>query len=205
MIVDVAILIVTVAFVGAFMALLMLPRWFFYASVHNRLWRLRDQVVDDCIFGRLPEHQAAVAQLRERMESAVRQRAPLGLIYIHYRINILPNRHQTHETAQSPSLTGLTVAEQELLMAYRRSFRTLFFEEMLMSSWFGIMHVLRFLPQSLWHQRHHLKTSFTTVIGGAITEARELAVAKTRLGATLIFFVDHGQAFTAYAADLQPA
>src|SRR5580692_11310833 len=61
-----------IVLVGLWAACMLGPRWFARSLHRHRMWRLRDDLVDDVIAGRLPRDHDAVRHLLSRMEDTLR-------------------------------------------------------------------------------------------------------------------------------------
>src|SRR4051794_23025642 len=90
--VKIALLIVVP--MGVWIAFLRMPRWLVLSLHRHRLWRLRDQVVDDMIYERLPKTDPAVRQLQSDVEWVINETASLTMLVLHV-MRSIPRAHPT--------------------------------------------------------------------------------------------------------------
>jgi hypothetical protein len=139
------IVLVAIAMV-LFIAVLRMPRWFAQSLAHHALWRMRDDLVDDMLSGRLPKDHAAVRELLGTAEWVIAQ-SPSATLVRFYVWRRICNRSETDVRDQiakrAPSWHGLSDAESERLGQYRNRLGQLAATCMLFGSWLGLWHVIR--------------------------------------------------------------
>lgn len=193
--------------VAAYVVILTLPRWFTRSLHRHRIWRLRDVVVDDVLAGELPRDHPAVQHLIGCMGAILREkRVTLLNVYIfnHIAKGIDPTllKAAKKQGLDCP-LDGLTPEQRERVELYRQRFTTLLVGSMLLGSWFGIAHIVRFVPAGLRigmhqakvatrdgikHRLDDLKIRFEHDITATAREATDLAATQTRIGQTAMVF-----------------
>jgi hypothetical protein len=177
--------------VAAFVIVVMLPRWFPRRMHGHRMWRLRDSIVDDIIQGGLPNDHPAVRQLVQQVEASLRmKRLTLLDLYI-FRwacMGIDASMQAEMRRGSVPcSSKGLTAEQTERVRAYRESFEVLMVGWLLLGSWFGLLHVVRFFPRALSQgdpvqtQGRPLRRIEVGVTSSA-RDATDMAAKGTRLG-----------------------
>lgn len=201
----VLILILVAGPVAAFAVVLTLPRWFSRSLHGHRMWRLRDTVVDDVLTGKLPQDHEAVSHLIQVMDMVLHEkRTTLLDAYIASRVS--SDVDPTFlKAAQSQGfacpLDGLSAGERALVEDYRRRFTTLLVGSMFLGSWFGIAHVIPFLPSGMRiamrqasaatrdgikHRLDDIGSRFEREITASAREATDLAATHSRLTETAI-------------------
>jgi hypothetical protein len=185
----------------AYVVVLLLPRWFARSLHRHRMWRLRDTVVDDVLAGTLPRDHTAVKQLVFGMDAMLRRKQIITFLDVYTMKwaskGIDPGlREASQAKGFHCSLDGLSRDEQERIEAYRAQFMTLLVGSVLLGSWFGIAHIVRFVPAGVaagMHQasvatrdgiRHRLediKSRFEREILVSARTATDLAANKSHI------------------------
>ena len=186
---------------AAYIVVLTLPRWFARSLHRHRMWRLRDTVVDDVLDGRLPRENPAVRQLIATMDGVLRdQHANLLDVYIVRRAcrDADPAFLKAGEKLglRCP-LDGLSTEQRKVVERYRESFQILLVGSMLLGSWFGIAHILPFVPagiaegmrqagiatrDGIRHRIEGLKDVLGQDIRVSAREATDIAASRSRIG-----------------------
>jgi hypothetical protein len=170
--------------------LLAMPRWLGRSMFKHRLWRLRDQVVDDIIDGKLPRSHPAVGDLERHIEWALGEARSFDMLHLLvWRWAVRKVDPATREMVAKPcSLDGLDAGERAMVEGYRARLRFLSSSAMLCTSWIGLAVVAWLLPHAIRtarRTRRERAPSPPTVIHIAAHEAVE----STRLGASSREFV----------------
>jgi hypothetical protein len=160
---------------------LTLPRWFVMSLHRHRMWRHRDQIVDQIINGRLPDHPAVWEVLND-VERAI-QHAPRMTLLRAYAAarsvgSLSPEARARwmERVAESP-LDGLTPEQRELVLAHRLREHSLTTGVLLLGSWIGVATVLwRLVALITEGRRQRLNAR------ASLARATDDAVAHTRLG-----------------------
>jgi hypothetical protein len=147
--------------------MLRVPDWFARSLVRHRLWRLRDQIVDDVLAGRLPGTHAAVKELLRRTDWTIRKGTELNMLAFHVWAWVL---RRSDEDARKPvlratpepaSLKGLAEDERERVDQYREHLALLASASVLLGTWVGIATVLRFVVPAV-RRRRRLRAPYLT-------------------------------------------
>jgi hypothetical protein len=163
-------------------AVLSWPRWYVRSISKHALWRMRDGVAREVRTGRLPGDHAAVAELRERIDWAIKETHSFDLVHLLVAIRALhklpaENRQQLSKT---PSLHGLTGEQVELIKSYRRRYNTVTIRALLLSSWIGIAtfigHAVPFALKRVGHRARNL------TVAGVVNDTTDEMVARSWLG-----------------------
>jgi hypothetical protein len=178
--------------VGVFVAFFRLPRWCTRSLHRHRIWALRDRVVDDVIDGRLSAEHRAVRDLLRSLDHAAHSCSEMTMLgmYVYQRVmrsNREAARLQRMEQAKARSCAGLPDEQRELVGKYRENLVTLLSGTLLLGSWFGLLHVVAFLPWALIAEvrearrgvRHRIRDTEIWTTGRLATD---MAVQRTRLG-----------------------
>lgn len=175
---------------GLYVAIITLPRWFVRGMDHHRMWALRDDVIDDIIAERLPRDHPAVRQLVQRMELVLRDGKHITLLDVQIFARLLgrlepPLQRAIKKQGQMCSLKGLSDSERKLVEEYRQRFLLVVAGSMLLSSWFGLAQVMRFIPGALIRRirasERHLLT-LEVDFRSTAREATDKAVVETHVG-----------------------
>ncbi len=185
----------------ACVVVLTLPKWFARSLHGHRIWRLRDQVVDDVHDGRLPRDHKAVQHLIRVMNGILRDKHDTLLdVYIVRRACRGADPAflaSTQKQGFGCTLEGLNPDERELVEDYRRRFVTLLAGSMLLGSWFGIAHIMPFVPagiaaamrhasvatrDGIQHRVADLRGRFGRDLWASAREATDLAASRSRAG-----------------------
>lgn len=205
----------------AYVAVLMMPRWFFRSLHGHRMWRLRDAVVDDVLIGNLPRDHNAVKQLIRSMDIVLRERhiTLLDVYVVKWASRGLDPvvRKAKQEQGFRCSLEGLTSDERQRVEAYRARFVTLLSGSALLGSWFGIAHIVPFMPAGLAiamreagaatrdgiaHRLRGQDVRFGHELWVSAREATDLAANKTRVGQdAAVFAVRHDVSYDTVSHD----
>ncbi len=186
----------------AYVVVLLLPRWFARSLHRHRMWRLRDTVVDDILAGTIPRDHNAVKQLVSGMDTMLRKKQMITLLDV-YTIKwaskgVDPDllKAKRDEGFRCP-LDGLSRAERERIEAYREEFMTLLVGSVLLGSWFGIAHIVRFVPagvaigmrqasvatrDGIKHRLEDIKPRFERELLVSARAATDLAASKSHIG-----------------------
>jgi hypothetical protein len=180
----------------AYLVVLTLPKWLARSLHGHRMWRLRDAVVDDALRGQLPRDHKAVQQLLRFMDAALHdERATLLDMYIVRRACSPELLAATQKQGFGCPLDGLSANERKLVEDYRTRFMTLLVGSMLLGSWFGIAHILPFVPagiaaamrqagvatrDGIKHRLEHLKVERD--FWASAREATDIAASRSRVG-----------------------
>lgn len=186
---------------AAYLVVLTLPKWFARSLHGHRIWRLRDAVVDDVLDGNLPRDHQAVQHLVRIMDAVLREkRATLLDVYIVRRAcrGMDPAfLSASQKQGLGCPLDGLNPDERKRIEEYRERFMTLLVGSMLLGSWFGIAHIVPFVPagvaaamrhasvatrDGIKHRLEDLKTGFERDIWASAREATDLAASRSRIG-----------------------
>jgi hypothetical protein len=150
-----AVLVVTliVGPLTAYAVVLTLPRWFARSLHGHRLWRLRDALVDQVLDGDLPKNHPAIQQLIATMD-AVLDDKHVSLMDVYIVKWACRDADPAFVQAQAKAglrcpLDGLDAKERELVTWYRERFQVLIVGSMLLGSWFGIAHIVPFVPAGM--------------------------------------------------------
>jgi hypothetical protein len=186
---------------AAYLVVLTLPKWFARSLHGHRMWRLRDAVVDDVLDGNLPRDHEAVQHLIRIMDGVLHEkRATLLDVYIVRRAckGVDPAfLSGAQKQGLGCPLDRLSPDERKRVEAYRARFMTLLVGSMLLGSWFGIAHIVPFVPagvavtmrhagvatrDGIRHRIEDLKASFERDIWASAREATDLAASHSRIG-----------------------
>jgi hypothetical protein len=131
---------------GLFVALATAPRWAARSMSKHAMWNLRDDVVDDTLTGRLPTDHVAVRELIERTEWAIRETRSLDFLHFFFwtRARRKIPRELARKLAKSIPLDGLHPDQAERVRRYRTRYNTVAIRGILLSSWIGMLVILRF-------------------------------------------------------------
>lgn len=146
---------------GLWVVMLRAPRWFSFSIHRHRLWRLRDQIADDMICGRLPKSDARVRDLLDRAEDtiAITSRMHMAEVYAMWWAtrnvdsevsDALFKRHES-------SVEDLPSDVREGIERYRQRLELLMVSSVLLGSWIGILTTLRFLVPAIRSARREGK------------------------------------------------
>jgi hypothetical protein len=120
------------------------PRWFARSLHRHRMWALRDALVDDVIYGRLPRDHDAVRQLVKNMDTTLRLGLDFtlsdALIFSRQLRKIEPSAQRFLMEDKCP-LDGLTSQQRALIKKYNENFGLLIVGLLLLGSWFGLICV----------------------------------------------------------------
>lgn len=163
--------------VGLVVVLAAWPRWYIRSMSKHSLWRLRDDVVDDVIFGRLPAEHPAVEELIARSEWAIAEARSFDLL--HLLVWSWSARDMTLDTRRKlktiPPLDGLDGPQAERVAAHRRQYNAVSIRAVFLSSWFGIAFVTLFGIRVLLHAltNHVRDGGFRFAVGAATDRVAE--------------------------------
>jgi len=186
---------------AAYVVVLTLPRWFARSLHGHRMWRLRDALVDEILDGRLaPEHDA-VRHLVAMMDGVLHDRhATLMDVYVvrwACRDADPAFLAANDNVGLRCSLDGLNETERQRVEAYRERFQVLLVGSMLLGSWFGIAHIVPFVPagvavamrqagavtrEGIKHRVENLRAGLEQDIWVSAREATDLAASRSRIG-----------------------
>lgn len=170
-----------------------MPRWFIRSMSKHALWRLRDDVVDDVLAGRLPSEHLAIRELVARLEWAIGESRSFDLLHllVWSRARRRLPRKTVQEVVAIPDLTGLTPEQSTQVTAYRECYDRVAIRAILLSSWFGVTIVvwtgIQLLARALIDgnlapaepaPEHRLRRSFRV----AVREATDEVASDTKIG-----------------------
>lgn len=125
-------------------ALLSTPRWVFRSRSKHALWQLRDEVVDDTIFGRLPKEHDAVQELVARVEWAIDEARSFDLLHLwvwHRATGEIPDETR-RRVPKVPGYAGLDPEASRRVEQYRMRYNRVAVRAVLLSSWLGVAMLL---------------------------------------------------------------
>jgi hypothetical protein len=177
--IEVALLIIVP--VTLLLAILRVPRWFSRSLHRHRLWRLRDQVVDDVIDERLPREHPAVRELMEQAEQSIRLTSSLTMVDF-YAWSWAMRGAEPHliKPRQPAPLHGLSPAQRRMVENYRARLRVLRISAILSGSWLGIASVLRFVIPAIPEVRRTLRAEDRARSDGGNGSARDTSITVER-------------------------
>ncbi len=204
------ILVLIVGPLLAFVVVLTLPRWFARSLHGHRMWRLRDAVVDDVLAGDLSRDHKAVQHLIGIMDAVLNSKHVALLdVYIVRRVSKDADpafRKLARNQGLACPLDGLSPPESQRIEAYRERFMTLLAGSMLLGSWFGIAHILPFVPAGVReairqaraatrdgfkHRLNNTRGRFEREITVSAREATDLAAVHAGIAQTAVVFATH--------------
>lgn len=175
--------------VGLLFAFAHLPRWYARSRAKHALWRLRDDVVDDKLAGRLPANHPAVRELQMRVQWAIGESRSFDLLHLvvwRRAIRKLP-AEVVQILRKAPDLDGLTHDQSSRVESYRRRYNRVAIKATLLTSWIGVAILFRVgVPLLIYALRHRARE---TRIHAVVQEATDEIVTKTRLGRSAREFV----------------
>src|ERR1700739_1234946 len=136
-------------------ALITLPRWLGGTLGRDRIWRLRDQFVQEILVDEmLPKDHPAVHHLLAEMDWVLRDGKHITVLHLALverafgKLDEL-KRQQIMASLSHRPLKGLEDAQCERMAFYRERFEILFTGAALLGSWSGLFQVARMLPSAL--------------------------------------------------------
>lgn len=167
---------------GLVIAVGMTPRWFIRSLSKHALWRLRDDVVDDVITGKLDREHPSVKELISRVEWAIEESRSFDLLHLlvwRRAWRQLPPG-QLRKLARVPDLHGLSDEQAERIKGYRRRYDSVAIGALFLSSWLGLAIVCRVaIP-------HMLRTSVSRIrwvrVRAIFRQATDEVVSGTPIG-----------------------
>jgi hypothetical protein len=166
---------------GLWLSLLTLPRWFVRSMHRHRMWRHRDEIVDEILDGRLPDHPAVWELLNDAERSIhLTDRVTYLRGYMACRsIGTLSPQATArwNDRTRPSSLEGLSATECELLRNHRIHDHQLTVGVVLLGSWVGFFVVLGRFAALLRDEHRERRLSRR-----AFALATDDAVVHTRLG-----------------------
>ncbi len=194
-----------VAVWALFVALVTMPRWFARSLHGHRLWRLRDELADALIAGRLPQDHEAVQDLLLTAQFAAERGKRWTMIDVYLCWLVMrrmdPESRAALEVQANIPYGDLSAAEVELFEGFRERFAVLVTGSMLLGSWVGLATVAWFFPRAL---REVLRDKGPDVTGRVVRwgkSATDLAATHTRLGQQSAHLVAHQHAMSATPLD----
>jgi len=140
--------------VGLFVALVTLPRW--CVRSHRRIWRLRDDLADDILSGRLPKDSEAVRHLFDEMEDVLREKKYVTLINLGlWKLAKMSVGRDLSWPTPRFSTDGLDDEQLAILHHHRKQFDVLLAGLILTSSWLGVALIFYCFAQTLLQPRRH--------------------------------------------------
>ena len=143
----VSLVVVLVVPVGLIAAFLTAPRWFVRIAQQNRLWALRDDLVDDVLAGRLPAAHPSVKTLVDESRVVATHCTSVSLaMLLAYRRSLRRNRdlaasiRAAHK--RETRTAGLTAEQRELLAGHRNKLQMALQRNLMFGSWLGIAFVV---------------------------------------------------------------
>jgi hypothetical protein len=173
-----------------------LPRWFCRSVTRDHLWRLRDRMTDDILERRLPYDHPAVRELSLEMDVVLGEYWVLD--FVHYYVWRWAKRGTTPSVRKvfqpgDMSLDGLTAKQRRLVVRHREKLRFLCAATMFVGSWFGLLHVIRFLPSALKREgqkQREKQLEPQLAVRSSLWRATASAVTHTTLGRESTDFVE---------------
>jgi hypothetical protein len=176
-----AVLLMLLVPAGLVAAFATVPRWFARSLSKHALWRLRDDVVDDVIDGRLPSGDAAVQELVARVEWAIEESRSFDLLHliVWSRARRTLPLETSKRLAVVPDLKKLSTDQASRVIAHRKRFDRVAIRAVLLSSWLGVAVVfwtaIPFIFRELTNRQKRQ-------VGMVFREATAEAAAETRFG-----------------------
>lgn len=165
--------------VSLFTVLFLMPRWCFRSVHRHRMWRLRDEIVDQIIDGTLPANHLAVQQLRRRIHRSIELAPKVTLLRLFIIDKITgktsPQVHALLDYADGAGpcdRSDLTDKQCTLIDSYNERIDTLRIGTTLTGSWVGIGVVALAIPVVLVDIG---ATTFRDALGRAVDRASETA------------------------------
>lgn len=148
--------VVTVALIlvptGLFVALLRAPHWFSRSLHRHILWRLRDEIADDVIDGRLPQQHPAVRGLLRRAERVIELTSEMTMLDLFVWSWVWKRSDpKLREASRRPEISraGLSEPQIALVNKYHERLGMLSSSSILFGTWLGIASILRFVVPAL--------------------------------------------------------
>jgi hypothetical protein len=182
------ILCLVVGPVLALVVVIMLPRWFPRRLHIHRMWRLRDEVIDEMLESSLPIKHPCVRRLASDVEGALHAKHLTMLdLYIFtwaFRGMDADVQRTMERHAAMPSSNGLTPEQKLSVERFRERFNVLLVGSVLTGSWFGLAHVALFIPRALVQlvRSLHGGVSLEDGVVASARTATDTAAKDTRLG-----------------------
>jgi hypothetical protein len=162
------------------LALLTLPRWFVRSMHRHRIWRHRDQVVDEILSKELPRHPAVWELLRdtERSIEMAHRMSFISSISAGVSIRRMSPRAQKvwEEMCADAPTNDLEPEVLRRIEDHRERVEMLSAGLILLGSWVGVVATVGMIPAAIWSTRHEQMS------GSRIALATDDAVGNTRLG-----------------------
>jgi len=138
-----SILVVFVVPVALFAAVLTIPRWCVRLIHQNRLWAIRDAVMDDVLAGRLPAEHRSVRTLLSQLEDATSVCTRVSLLLLVANRTALRRHPDTAESlrriyVRETNAAGLSADERALLEGHRHRMHVAMNGNVMFGSWLGI-------------------------------------------------------------------
>lgn len=136
-----------VVLVGFTVSLLTTPRWVARRAHRHRLWRLRDDFVDNIIDGTLPADHPAVVQTLRRIERTIYNCFALtlvgGFVFVRFTRSLSAEASREMERRSNDCSTdGLTAEQSAILRTVNERLTLLQAGSLLLGSWVGALAVL---------------------------------------------------------------
>jgi hypothetical protein len=138
----------------ACIAIIRMPSWLARDLQKQRMWLLRDVVVDDIRAGRLPADHPAVRQLLARVQSCIyhADRVTLLDLYV-FKWAMRPLTSATRASLSKQmaraDLRGLDERQRELVDEYWKKLRTLLGGAVILGSWLGLLSIIPQIPRAI--------------------------------------------------------
>lgn len=138
-----SILVVFVVPVALFAAVLTMPRWCVRIIHQNRLWAIRDAVMDDVLAGRLPAQHRSVRALVGQLDDATAVCTRVTLLLLMANHASLRRHADTAEALRrvymrETNTAGLDADERALLEGHRHRMHVAMNGSVMFGSWLGI-------------------------------------------------------------------
>jgi hypothetical protein len=139
------IIIMLIVLIGLWAACMLGPRWFARSLHRHRMWRLRDELVDDMIVGRFPRDHDAVRHLQGKMDTTLRLGPNVTLsdvlIFHRYLAKLSPSARRFVAKPECPT-DGLSDDQRAALKKYEDEFGLLVVGLLFLGSWFGLIFII---------------------------------------------------------------
>jgi hypothetical protein len=144
------IIAITVAAIGAWIAFVRLPTWYFRSHFRHRLWEERDLIADQMLSGELPRDHAAVRELLQVAEHEARATHSLTILDLYFWHGVHRRCDLSKLDVLDTPLAGLAEKQRKAVLAHRDRISTLALQSMLVGSWLGIGAIsMRLLPAAV--------------------------------------------------------
>lgn len=137
-----------------FVAFLRAPQWCMRSLHRHRLWRLRDEIADDLIDGRLPKDHAAARELLRRAELAIEETTSMLGFYVWAWVSRRSDPMLVRSfRRKGASFDGLSSTQRERIIAHRECLGYLSASSVLTGTWVGLATILRFVIPAIKDER----------------------------------------------------